>query len=150
MEVSAMTNPSVAAAIALVGAFMLAACRGGPSDAPEVRAEDCPLLASRDWTAHVNRMPGPGASPTLHVQGEVDLPTPGFQPVLRATPIERGTATLQWIVMDFAPPTQIVAQVVSTQVVRFAGPASDAAYAAVRVTCAGEVIAEITDVPDVS
>lgn len=147
---SAMPNSSAAPATAVVAAFMLAACQSGPGDSPEERAEGCPVVASRHWTAHVNRMPGPGAAPTLHVHGEIDLPTPGFLAVLRAAPVERGTATVQRIVLHTTPPTEIVAQVLSTQAVRFAGPASAAPYAAVRITCAGEVIAEITDVTEVS
>ena len=40
---------------------------------------ECPISASRDWTAWINRMPGPNSRPMLVVSGKVVTSTGGFQ-----------------------------------------------------------------------
>lgn len=50
----------------------------------------CPI-ASRDWAAFVDDMPGPGASPTLIVTGEVELGRAGYSPRLTAGFTDRKT-----------------------------------------------------------
>ena len=43
------------------------------------RVPECLITSSREWTAWVNRMPGPGARPMLVVSGKVVAPTGGYQ-----------------------------------------------------------------------
>ena|SRR5687768_3893124 len=60
----------------LIAASLLAGCATMADDAPA-----CPI-ASRNWVAFVDDMPGPGASPTLIVTGEVELAHEGYSPRL--------------------------------------------------------------------
>ena len=54
---------------------------GYPGQAPyQPLPPECLITSSREWTAWVNRMPGPGgARPMLVVTGKVVTPTGGFQ-----------------------------------------------------------------------
>ena len=53
---------------------------GYPGQAPyQPAVPECLITSSREWTAWVNRMPGPGARPMLVVSGKVVAPTGGYQ-----------------------------------------------------------------------
>lgn len=136
-----------------VGAFLLAGCLAVQEtpvqETPVAIAANCPVIDSRGWTAHVNRMPGPGSTPTLHVLGEIHLPTPGYGVALRAGRADRSAIPVQQLVLELTPPTGMVAQVVTPQTARYEGPAIAARYRGIHIVCAGKVIAEIADVPDV-
>ena len=109
-------------------------------------AAACPVLDSRDWTAWVNAMPGPDASATLIVEGVVDMPTPGFTFTWEAGMADRSAIPVQRLHLSAAPPDGMVAQVVTSESVRYEGPAIAKQYRGVTVMCGDAVIAEITDV----
>lgn len=112
-------------------------------------AASCAVIESRNWTAYVDRMPGPGATPTLHVQGEVVLPTPGYRAVLRLGRADRSAIPVQQLILDLTPPSGMVTQVVHTETVSHRSPAIAARYRGVTVVCGERAIAEIAEVPDV-
>ena len=89
--------------LAALSAFALAGCQYMPWHKPKVETpalteeaetviviveedvvivesapETCDVLESRDWAAWVNLMPGPDATPTIHVTGKVDVRTGGY------------------------------------------------------------------------
>jgi hypothetical protein len=109
----------------------------------------CPVIESRNWTAHVNRMPGPGATPTLHVNGEIVLPTPGSRVALREGRADRSAVPQQQLVLELAPPAGMAAQVLTTEAVSYQGTAIAARYRGISILCNGSVIAEISDIPEV-
>ena len=113
---------------------------------PADDAGACPVLDSRNWTAWVNAMPGPDASPTLHVTGDVDMPTPGFVFEWREGIADRSATPVQRLTLTATPPDGMVAQVLTTETVRYEGPALVTNYGGVIVMCGGEPLAEITDV----
>lgn len=84
----------------------------------------------------------------LHVSGEIDLPTPGYTVVLREGPADRSAVPVQRLILDLAPPNGMVAQTVVTQIVRFEARPIAERYRAIIVMCAGQPIAEITDIAD--
>jgi len=132
--------------------LLLAACAAPVAEPPRPalpRPAGCAAIESRDWTAWINRMPGPGARPALHVSGEIDLPTPGFAVTLREGPADRSAVPTQQLILDLAAPNAMVAQVITTQTVRYEGRAIAERYRAIVITCAGQRLAEITDIPDV-
>ncbi|QGZ94763.1 hypothetical protein [Terricaulis silvestris] len=109
-------------------------------------ASSCAVIANRNWTAHVNAMPGPGAQRTLIVTGEVDLPTPGYAATLDLGPADRSAIPVQQLIVTSTAPSGIVAQVVTPTPVRYEGPAIAQQYRAVRIMCGGQQLAEITDI----
>jgi hypothetical protein len=138
--------------IAAIGFLALAGCHTAPPPASaggQTTARNCTVIESRAWSAWVNRMPGPGAVATLHVEGQIDLPTPGYMAVLREGPADRSAVPTQQLILELSPPNGMVTQVVTTEAVRYQGPAIAAQYRGVAIMCGGQRIAEITDVRDV-
>ena len=137
---------ATSALVALAAAGLLAGCQTAPEPTPEAR---CAASASRDWSAWINRMPGPGATPTLHVTGEIDLPTPGYAATLTAGAADRSATPVQQLILTVTPPSGMVAQVITTETVNYQGPTIAQSYRGVAIRCAGQTLAEITEVPDV-
>ena len=139
------------AIIGLTG-LLLMACDGPAQEAamapvqnettPQV-TENCAVLDSRNWQAWVNAMPGPDAQPTLHVTGDVDLPTPGYTIEWRLGALDRMQPPGQRLVLSTTPPDGIVTQVVTTVGVAFAGETTITEYREVIVTCGGSIMVEI-------
>ncbi len=92
-------------------------------------------------------MPGPGATRELIATGEIVLPTPGYRATLSAGAADRSATPVQQLILDLTPPSGPVAQVLTTESVRYQGPAISMRYRAVRIMCGGQMLAEITDVP---
>lgn len=111
-------------------------------------AKACPVVENSDWKAWVNRMPGPGATPTLIVEGVVTLPTPGFTIALKLGRADRSMTPVQQLILEATPPSGQVMQVLTPQTARIDTPAITGTYKAVQIVCGGDVIAEITDIPD--
>lgn len=99
----------------------------------------CPQ--TRNWTAWVNAMPGPGAVPTLNVAGEADVPE-GMTVSLTPGPLDRMMPPTQRFTLAMAPGEGPSGwQRVSATV----APAPTA-YRAVIVGCDGQEIARIDQV----
>jgi hypothetical protein len=107
---------------------------------------ECLITSSRDWTAWINRMSGPGgARPMLVVTGKVVTPTGGFQVAfdprmqVRESYPAQAFVTLQVADPEGAPVTQ--AQV--THEVRWEWPLNGP-VGSVIVRCGDKTLAEIT------
>lgn len=125
-----------ALAAALVSGCMTPAATSGESAAA---APACP--GTRNWTAHVNAMPGPEARPSLIVTGEVDVPR-GFVPVLRAGPTDRMMPPGQRMSLSLEAGSGPAGwQAVRAEVV----PALPQ-YREVRVACGGATVAVLADI----
>ena len=120
---------------------------GYPGQAPyQPSPPECLITSSREWTAWVNRMPGPGgARPMLVVTGKVVTPTGGFQVAfdprmqVRESYPAQAFVTLQVADPDGAPASQ--AQV--THEVRWEWPLNQP-VGSVIVRCGDKTLAEIT------
>lgn len=131
--------PTRLLAAALPASLLAAGCattEPGEPIAPPV----CPT-ETRGWTAWVSAMPGPGATPTLIVQGEVLLPA-GAEAKLTVGPTDR-----------MMPPGQRVALSVAAadraggwQQVRLDLSPALPAYSSVIVGCDGNTVATISPV----
>ena len=110
---------------------------------------DCPVLGSRGWSAWINAMPGPGAVRTLHITGEVDLPTPGYTVELIPGPADRMMPPGQRFSLVARPPGGMAAQIVTPTPARYHGAAVYPAYREILVGCGGEVLARIGSVETV-
>ncbi|MEX6634167.1 hypothetical protein [Hyphococcus lacteus] len=108
---------------------------------------DCPVIASRDWQAWINAMPGPDAVRSLNVTGEIDLPTPGYEIEVIAGAADRSAIPTQRIILKATPPSGMVTQVVTPETVTYSGPVIAQQYRSIMVLCGDQMIAEITDIP---
>lgn len=106
-------------------------------------AAACPVLDSRNWTAWT-APDGDGHS--LTIEGEIDLPTPGYALSWRDGPADRAMPPGLRLHLDAAPPADLVMQVVTPTPVSNATKGYGERYRVVTVLCGGEAIAEIADV----
>jgi len=109
----------------------------------EDAAMACPLLDSRNWRAFTTP---DGEGHALTIEGEVDLPTPGYALAWREGPADRAFPPGLRVHLEATPPDGIVMQVVSPTPVSWSSPGASAEYRVVIVLCGGEAIAEIADV----
>jgi len=112
----------------------------GASAAWEAAATNaCPIVASRDWTARVE-------DGRLIVEGEIDTPTPGWTIGWREGAADRSAVPTVRLILEAEPPGGMTAQVITSQTVRYDGPAVAARYRGVLILCGGAPIAEIAGV----
>lgn len=124
-----------------------------PAETAEAAADEsdpaCPIIESANWTAWIDRMPGPDAAPTLNVYGDVTVPTPGFTYAWREGPTDRSAIPSLRLILEPTPPDGLVLQALTTEEVSYQGPALPNGYSRIFIVCAGEPIAEITEIEDV-
>lgn len=118
---------------------------GGPY---QPQPPECPITASRDWSAWVNAMPGPGGrTPALVVRGKVVTPTGGYQVAFdRMMQVRRGQPPQAFVTLYVAPPeTAAASQAVATHEVRWEWPLNQP-VGSVVVRCGDKTLAEITNI----
>ena len=118
---------------------------GGPY---QPQPPECPITASRDWSAWVNAMPGPGArGPALVVSGKVVTATGGYQVAFdRYMQIRKGQPPQAFVTLYVAPPQGGAAsQAASTHEVRWEWPLNQP-VGSVVVRCGDKTLAEITSI----
>ena len=131
--------------------LLLSACANGGSDSGDGAPGEntptaaCAAISSSNWSAWIDAEP-PGPS-TLHIRGDVELPTPGYRASWRVGAADRRLPPGQTMHLTFEPPEGIVAQVVTTQSVAYANDAAYPEYRLIRVMCGDTELAEITDIP---
>ena len=111
----------------------------------------CPVLASSDWAAGVNAMPGPDGA-RLIVTGTVTLPGPGYSVALEQGISDRSARPVQAVQLSAERPAPDASQVATDYEVRFEMPSAapvdgtTAPFTAVRVVCGDEELARIEPV----
>ena len=115
-------------------------------EAPAPKNSDCAVIDSSNWQAWVNAMPGPDATPTLHVTGEIVLPTPGYTIDWQLGALDRMLPPGQRLSISTTPPDGMVAQVLTNVEVAYAGETAITDYREVIVNCGDKVLATIKDV----
>lgn len=103
----------------------------------------CPVLDSRNWTAFTTP---DGDGHALTIEGEIDLPTPGYALAWRNGIADRAFPPGLRVHLDATPPAGVVMQVVTPTPVSYTSTGASAQYRVVYVLCGGEAIAEIADV----
>lgn len=91
-------------------------------------------------------MPGPDATPTLNISGEVDLPTPGYTTILRAGPADRMMPPGLRFRLETGAPQGIVTQVVTPTEVRYRQPTPHDRIREIMIRCGDRTLATIPDV----
>lgn len=121
---------------------------GYPGGPYQPQLPECPITASRDWSAWVNAMPAPGArGPALVVRGKVVTPTGGYQVAFdRTMQVRRGQPPQAFVTLYVAPPVGGAAsQAASTHEVRWEWPLNQP-VGSVVVRCGDKTLAEITNI----
>jgi len=116
---------------------------GDPGAPPPVPPE-CPISVSRDWSAWINRMPGPDARPRLVVSGKVVTRGGGYSVAFdRDLQIRESWPAQAFVTLQVAEPdTPSTGQPV-THDVRWEWPLSQP-VGSVVVSCGDKTLAEIT------
>ncbi len=126
-----------------------------PAEEPVLQVEEAPVtepcnvLASRDWEAWINKMPGPDAVPTVHVVGKVDVATPGYTFTWSVGPMDRSATPALRLRLSAAKPDGMVNQVITTEEVKYEGPVPGAGISRVIIGCGTVSIGEVRNVRDV-
>lgn len=106
----------------------------------------CPITTSRDWTAWVNAMPGPGTRPKLIVTGKAITATGGYQigfePYLQ---IRKGYPAQAFATLRVTPPAGPATQGVVTHDVRWEWPLTQP-IGSVEIRCGDQTLASISPV----
>ena len=108
---------------------------------------ECPISSSRDWTAWINRMPGPNSHPMLVVSGKVVTSTGGFQVAFdRDIQIRESFPAQAFVTLFVADPEGApVSQAQATHPVRWEWPLNQP-VGSVVVRCGDKTLAEITSI----
>lgn len=120
-----------------------------PEAAPVEETETCAVLESRDWSAWVNRMPGPGAVPTLHVTGKVDVRSGGYSFEWQEGPLDRSATPALRLKLVPKAPDGMATMAITTEDVKFEKPLSGITYSRVIVGCGSITLGEISEIMDV-
>jgi len=107
----------------------------------------CAVYQSRDWQAWISAMPGPDAKPTLHIQGEVDMPTPGYSVKLVEGPADRMQPPGLRFRLETKRPDGMTMQVITPKKVRYSEPTPYSQIREIIITCGDETLVTISDVP---
>lgn len=121
-------------ALALSPLVLLSACATKPPEGPPTAI--CPQ--TRNWTAWINAMPGPGAVPTLIVTGEAEIPA-GMAATLSPGPLDRMMPPGQRFTLVLAPGSGPA----GWQQVRAEVKPAQSAYRVVLIGCAGKEIGRV-------
>lgn len=150
-------------ALAAASGIVLAACTPQENQAPaseapptpaaeaetsETPADACAVLESRDWEAWINRMPGPDASPKVHVTGKVDVRSGGYTFNWEVGPMDRSMTPALNLKLIPVAPTGPATMAISTEEVHYTGPLAGSGYRSVTITCGGQTLGKITEVTD--
>lgn len=103
----------------------------------------CPVLDSRNWKAWTAP---DGGGHALTIEGEIDLPTPGYAISWRDGAADRALPPGLRVHLDPVPPADLVMQVVTPTPVSHSTKGYGDRYRIIYVLCGGEAIAEIADV----
>lgn len=115
----------------------------GPTPSPSRPQDACPILASSDWAAWINAMPGPNARPTLIITGKVTTPGGGWDFVWRTSVMESYPVQVAIDLEPLIP--EGGTQAVATREVRHELPIAPP-VGAVTVRCGGRTLARISPV----
>jgi hypothetical protein len=128
----------------LAAALSLSACATYPAE--DSAMASCPHV-SRDWQAWINAMPGPDAKRTLHITGNVDMPTPGYSVKLVEGPADRMQPPGLRFQLEVTPPDGPVTQVITPAEVNYSAPTPYSQIREIMISCGDRPLATITEVP---
>ena len=111
------------------------------ADASAVPANACVSVKTTGWKAWLDKMPGPGSTPTLHVLGKATTPTAGWKLALHRGILDKALPPTQRFDFIATAPTGPVPQVVTTQDVKAEVKPALPKYRAVTIFCDGKEIA---------
>jgi len=142
-EAPAAPAPALAEAAPAPDAAPLEVDEALAEETESLVTEDCPVLDSRGWKAWTE---ADGDGHVLKIEGEVDLPTPGYALTWREGIADRAMPPGLRVHLDAAPPADLVMQVVTPTPVSFSLKGANANYRVIYVLCGADTIAVIDGV----
>jgi len=127
--------------VLLASALLLGGCA---TAAPGPMPAACPI-ASSDWHAWINAMPGPGSTPRLMITGQVAAPTGGYTFGWSDFRVAESYPVQVFVDLTAAPLAGMATQALTTQEVRGEWPLSPP-VGSVTITCGGKTLARIAPV----
>jgi hypothetical protein len=125
----------------LAPAILLAGCA---TASPPIAPAACPI-ASSDWHAWVNAMPGPNSGPKLIISGQVTVPTGGYSFGWSDFRVAESYPVQVFVNLTATPPAGMATQALVTQQVRGEWPLSPP-VGSVTIQCGGKTVARIAPV----
>ena len=112
--------------------------------AGDASAASCPVLESDNWTVWVESSGDDKYQ--LLIQGDITLPTPGFQFEWREGPMDRAMPPGWRIELAATPPEGLVAQVLTDERIIAMMPSPYPRYREIRILCGDTELAVLPDV----
>lgn len=116
---------------------------------PSAEPEACAVLDSRGWDAWINKMPGPGAVPTIHVIGKVNVRTGGYTFTWEEGPMDRSAVPALRLKLVPKAPDGMATMAITTEEVSYQAPALSSGYSRIIIGCGSTTLGEIIEVMDV-
>jgi hypothetical protein len=117
-----------------------------PSEPYQPGPPECPITASRDWSAWINRMPGPNPGPMLVVSGKVVTATGGYQVAFdRGLQVRESYPAQAFVTLHVADPDGPGTGSTVTHQVRWEWPLNQP-VGSVVVRCGDKTLAEISNI----
>ncbi len=116
---------------------------------PVAETETCDVLESRGWEAWVNKMPGPGMVPTIHVIGKVDVRTGGYTFEWKEGPTDRSATPALRLKLVPKAPDGMATMAITTEDVKYEAPTNGLTYSRVIISCGSTTLGEIAEIMDV-
>lgn len=151
--------------LAASGSLLLGACQmepvapepvllteGAPMSKEESKApaETCDgIYETRGWEAWINRMPGPDMEPMLHVVGQVDTRTGGYEFEWQEGPLDRSAMPALRLRLTPIAPDGMATQAITTHDLMYHTQLPGQGYSRVIIGCGDTVLGEITEITDV-
>ena len=139
-----MQTTTPTALVTLVACLALPACTTIPEEGSQTAS--CGY-DSRNWQATIDRMPGPGAAPMLHITGEIDMPMPGYEVRLVAGPADRMMPPGVHFRLESERPDGIVPQVIAPTKVEYREKTPYPEIRRIIIGCGEKTVATISPVP---
>ena len=115
---------------------------------PVEDTEACAILESSGWEAWINKMPGVGMTPTIHVIGQVTVRTGGYTFEWQEGPLDRSAMPALRLKLVPVAPDGMATMAITTEDVKYEAPALATGYRSVIIGCGGETLAEITEITE--
>lgn len=112
---------------------------------PPIPVDGCAAIASSDWAAWINAMPGPSARPSLIVTGKVTVPTGGYRIEWGDLRVAESYPVQVFADLRVIPPAGPATQAIVTHDVRGQWPMSPP-VGSVTIRCGERVLARISPV----
>lgn len=106
----------------------------------------CPIYESRNWKAWIERPSDQIETAQLHLTGQIDLPTPGYEIDWQPGALDRRQPPSLRIMLTLRRPEGTTLQVIDTQDIAFQMETQIRQFRSIQILCGDRVLVEIPNV----